>query len=100
MAKKIIPGSKVLSADVKTGSPLKVIGTATCVGFEESSAGIALLKANLTMTDLKNINRQRLTDVANDLRRGQSPVNKLKKLAAGNEQAKREMDALIKKYGA
>ena len=91
--------TKLLTTEVKTGTPRRLIGIAKVMGFQETDAGVAYAKGVLTLKDVKDLNRQRLTDCANDMRVGQSTQSKLKKLRAANATAKAEIDAIMRKHG-
>ena len=74
--------TRVLSVPAYTDS--KLVGWAQVTVFKEDEAGLAAAKASLTLSDVVDLNRQKVTDAKNNLRRGTSVMATLKQLTKTN----------------
>ena len=74
--------TRVLSVPAYTDS--KLVGWAQVTVFKEDEAGLAAAKASLTLSDVVDLNRQKVTDAKNNLRRGTSVMAALKQLTKTN----------------
>ncbi|MCD6262305.1 MAG: hypothetical protein J7J52_04715 [Deltaproteobacteria bacterium] len=82
---------------VKATSEGKVVGTGTVVVPVVGKVGLKYLKANLTLRDVKDIRRQRVTDALNALRRRVSKKTLLAKALAGDfgREAQEQAERLV-----
>jgi len=62
----------------------KLTGYVQVDTFQENEAGLAAAKQSLTLADVIDLNRQKVTDAKNNLRRGTSVMASLKALAKVN----------------
>jgi hypothetical protein len=74
----------------------KLVGWAKSTLFRETEEGLAALKATLTMSNLKDVNRQIKTDDKNNLRRGTSMFAALRQLAKSNPIVAQLLEVLLK----
>ena len=74
--------TRVLSVPAYTDS--KLVGWAQVTVFKEDEAGLTAAKASLTLSDVVDLNRQKVTDAKNNLRRGTSVMATLKQLTKSN----------------
>ena len=74
--------TRVLSVPAYTDS--KLVGWAQVTVFKEDEAGLTAAKASLTLSDVVDLNRQKVTDAKNNLRRGTSVMAALKGLVKAN----------------
>ena len=74
--------TRVLSVPAYTDS--KLVGWVQVTVFKEDEAGLAAAKASLTLSDVVDLNRQKVTDAKNNLRRGTSVMATLRQLTKTN----------------
>ena len=74
--------TRVLSVPAYTDS--KLVGWAQVTVFKEDESGLTAAKASLTLSDVVDLNRQKVTDAKNNLRRGTSVMATLKQLTKTN----------------
>jgi len=74
-----------------------LVGWTQVTTFRETEEGLAAAKAALTLADLININRQRVTDAKNNLRRGTSVMAALKNLAKSNPKVESLIAEMVKR---
>lgn len=86
--------TQVLSVPAYADS--KLVGRANVTVFKENNEGLAAAKQSLTLSDLVNINRQRVTDVKNNLRRGTSMISALRQLTKVNPEVEKIVELLVK----
>lgn len=79
----------------------KVTGHVEVLGFKEDQEGLDLAKTTLTIKDVKDLNRQRVTDNMNSIRVEYTvkPATKAKKLYKDNTGFKEKMDKLLAEFG-
>jgi hypothetical protein len=94
---KIIKTTKTMVImEHPTYSDDKLVGWAKSTLFRETQDGLSALRANLTMSHLKDINRQIKTDDKNNLRRGTSMFAALRQLAKSNPIVAQLLEVLLK----
>lgn len=97
---KLIKESKThRTFDVPAYSDNVLTGWGQVTLFQENKEGLEAAKRALTLDNLKDLNRQKTTDVKNDVRRGRSLWTALKKAAQSNPDLAKEVELLAKKYG-
>lgn len=77
----------------------KLVGYGEVTVFKANDAGLEAARLSLTLSDLENLNRQRVTDVKNNVRRGRSIWAALKEAAKTNPGLAKDVEVLAKKYG-
>ena len=75
----------------------ELVGWTKVTVFKETEAGLTAAKAALTLSDVANINRQRVTDAKNNLRRGTSVMAALKQAAKANPILEQVIADLVKR---
>ena len=65
--------------------------------FKLSEAGIAAAKTQLTQSDVADLNRQKITDAKNNLRRGTSMLAALRQLVKVNPDLEKIVSLLVVK---
>jgi len=75
----------------------KLTGWAQVTVFKLSEAGIAAAKTQLTQSDVADLNRQKITDAKNNLRRGTSMLAALRQLVKVNPDLEKIVSLLVVK---
>ena len=75
----------------------KLVGWAQVTVFKLSDAGLAAAKAKLTQSDVADLNRQKVTDAKNNLRRGTSALANLRKLVKVHPEIESVIEVLLKR---
>ena len=83
-AVKVKEGKSTVTLKVPAYTDSKLVGYANVTIFKEDDAGLAAAKASLTLSDVVDLNRQKVTDAKNNLRRGTSVMATLKQLTKSN----------------
>lgn len=74
-----------------------LVGWTQVTTFKETEDGLNKAKQDLTLQDVINVNRQRITDAKNNLRRGTSVMATLKNLAKSNPAIEQLIADLVKR---
>jgi len=83
--------------EVPAYSDDKLVGWAKATIFQLNAEGLKAAKASLTLSNVNDINRQELTDVKNNLRRGTSAIAELRKLSKENPVVEKLIEVILKK---
>jgi len=86
-----------ITLSVPAYSDGKLVGHASVVVFQENEVGLAEAKKSLSLVDLANVNRQRVTDAKNNLRRGTSAIAALRAVAKANPAVEAAVKSLLKR---
>jgi len=78
----------------------KLVGWAQVTVFKLSDAGLAAAKAKLTQSDVADLNRQKVTDAKNNLRRGTSAIAALRALTKTNPKVEQLVEVILRKAEA
>jgi len=78
----------------------KLVGWAQVTVFKLSDAGLAAAKAKLTLSDVADLNRQKVTDAKNNLRRGTSIIATLRQLTKTNPKVEQLVEVILRKAEA
>jgi hypothetical protein len=82
---KIVKQTKTeVTMSIPAYSDGKLVGYTQVTVFKEDEHGLAALKAVLSLSNLKDLNRQKITDAKNNLRRGTSLMAALRQLVKVN----------------
>ena len=81
-------------------SDQKLVGWAQVTVFKLSEAGLKAAKDSLTQSDVADLNRQKITDAKNNLRRGTSVIATLRQLAKVNPAVEKLIAVILKKAEA
>ena len=81
-------------------SDSKLVGWAQVTVFKLSDAGLAAAKAKLTQSDVADLNRQKVTDAKNNLRRGTSIIATLRALTKTNPKVEQLVEVILRKAEA
>ena len=93
-AKIVKRGKGILIVEVPAYSGDNLVGKANVTIFEETEENLAHVKSVLTLNDVKDLNRQKITDGKNNLRRGTSVMAALKALTKANPKVERIVEML------
>ena len=95
---KIIKETKALVVvETPAYSDGKLVGWAKATTFRVNEAGLAEAKRTLTLSQLADLNRQIITDVKNNLRRGTSILATLRQLVKVNPDLEKIVSLLVTK---
>ena len=75
----------------------KLVGWTEVDTFKHSDAGLAKAKATLTLANVDDLNRQKVTDAKNNLRRGTSALANLRKLVKVHPEIESVIEVLLKR---
>jgi len=81
-------------------SDQKLVGWTKVTAFKPNEEGLTAAKQSLTLSDVADLNRQKVTDAKNNLRRGTSVVATLRNLVKVNPKVGKLVDVILKRAEA
>ncbi len=98
---RIVKESKTgVTWEVPAYSDGKLVGWAKVTTYQTNEAGLAVARAQLTLGELEDLNRQKFTDAKNNLRRGTSALAALRALSKTNPKVESVIAGILKKAEA
>lgn len=83
--------------EVPAYSEGKLVGFAKVTVYQANEEGLAAARQSLTLSQLGDLNRQKITDAQNNLRRGTSDLAALRQVAKVNPDVEQAVKLLVKR---